>query len=401
MSGSTPSTTTGPATQPSNGRLIPFDYAPRTRVVFGPGTLSRLGEFAKELGGRHVFLVTDSGLKEAGHAERGQEFLTAAGLEVTTYADVHPNPTTDDVDRALAVARAAEIDLIIGLGGGSSMDCAKGVNFLLTGGGRMEDYWGVGKATKPMLPMIGVPTTAGTGSEAQSFALIANAETHMKMACGDKKAACKIALLDPELTVSMPAAVTFATGTDAISHAVESFVSKARNPVSQLFSRQSWQLSSASFERVMSTPTDMNSRGQMQLGAYLAGAAIENSMLGAAHACANPLTANYGLTHGVAVGIMLPHVVRYNSLVVGRLYGELASDAGLCDRDDPQAGELLAQHLTAMLQSGGQPVSLAEFDVDESALAELGEKAAQQWTAGFNPRPVDADSLQEIYRCAL
>ncbi len=204
----------------------------------------------------------------------------------------------------------ANVDLIVGLGGGSSMDCAKGVNFLLTNGGRMEDYWGVGKATKPMLPMIAVPTTAGTGSEAQSFALIAQAESHMKMACGDKKAACRIAILDPELTVSMPASVTAATGIDAISHAVETFVCNRRNAISQLFSRQAWRLISHGFPRVLADPTDLDARGAMLLGAHLAGAAIENSMLGAAHSMANPLSAHFDTTHGVAIGVLLPHVIR-------------------------------------------------------------------------------------------
>ena len=166
-----------------------------------------------------------------------------------------PNPTTEDVDRALEVARREKIDLLVGLGGGSSLDCAKGVNFLFTNGGRMEDYRGVGKATKlPFLPMIAVPTTAGTGSEAQSFALIADAKTHMKMACGDKKAACRIAVLDPDLTVSMPASVTAATGIDALSHALETFVAKPRNAISILFSRNAWRLLSQGFRSVLRTP---------------------------------------------------------------------------------------------------------------------------------------------------
>lgn len=401
MSGSTniePSHSPRPV---ENGRLVPFDYAPRTRVVFGPGTLNQLGSLVTELGGTRVFLVTDPGLQQAGHAQHGLESLNAAGLHVTMFTDVQQNPTTDDVDSALAVAREANVDLIVGLGGGSSMDCAKGVNFLLSNGGRMEDYWGVGKATKPMLPMIAVPTTSGTGSEAQSFALIANSKTHMKMACGDKKAACKIAILDPELTVSMPASVTAATGVDAISHAVESYVSTSRNPVSQLFSRQSWQLTAKSFCRVMQRPTDIDGRGQMQLGAYLAGAAIENAMLGAAHACANPLTAHYEITHGVAVGIMLPHIIRYNTAVVGRLYGDLAVDCGLCAANDSRAGELLADFVRELIAESGQATSLAAWNIHPDSLSQLAEEASTQWTGNFNPRPVDQQSLKEIYECAM
>ncbi|HAW31824.1 MAG TPA: alcohol dehydrogenase, partial [Planctomycetaceae bacterium] len=157
--------------------LSAFDYEPRTRIVFGSGSLNRLGALAVAENARRVLLVTDKGLAAAGHEARAVASLEDSGIEITIFDDVHANPTTVDVERGLQVARQHQIDLIVGLGGGSSMDCAKGINFLLTNGGKMEDYWGVGKASKPMLPLIAVPTTAGTGSEAQSFAVIAHPET--------------------------------------------------------------------------------------------------------------------------------------------------------------------------------------------------------------------------------
>jgi alcohol dehydrogenase len=253
--------------------LVPFDFAPHTRVVFGAGSLGQLGELTAPLGKR-ALVVTDRGLRDAGHVQRACELLRAAGIEIALYDDVQPNPTTDDVELGLEVAREARVDVFVGLGGGSSMDCAKGINFLLTGGGKMEDYWGVGKARGPLRPMVAIPTTAGTGSEAQSFALIAQADTHMKMACGDKRAACAIALLDAELTVSCPPGVTAATGIDALSHAVESYVTKPRNAVSQLYSRQAWRLIAAGLPRVLDDPQDIEARGAMLLGAHFAGAAI-------------------------------------------------------------------------------------------------------------------------------
>jgi alcohol dehydrogenase len=252
-----------------------------------------------------------------------------------------------------------------------------------------------------MLPMIAVPTTAGTGSEAQSFALIADPRTHMKMACGDKKAACRIAVLDPQLTLTMPPAVTSATGIDAISHAVESYVTRTRNPVSQLFSRRAWKLLSDGLPRVFENSQDLEGRGATLLGAHLAGAAIENSMLGATHSLANPLSAHFGLTHGVAIGIMLPHVIRYNGAVAAKLYGELAADAGLCDAADPRAADMLADHVQSLVERGGLPTTLADCDVDPERLDELASEAALQWTAGYNPRPVDRESLKELYACAL
>lgn len=380
--------------------FVGFDFRPRTRVIFGEGVVDRLGELACELGGTRVLLVTDRGLAEAGHEQHGLEALTAAGLDVTIFDDVHANPTTDDVDRCLAAARDGRVDLIVGLGGGSSMDCAKGCNFLLTNGGRIQDYWGVGKARRPMLPMIAVPTTAGTGSEAQSFAVIADANTHMKMACGDWKAACAVALLDPVLTTTQPAAVTATTGIDAISHAIETCVTTRRNPVSRLYSRHAWRLLGTSYPRVIRAPQDLQARAGMQLGAHWAGAAIENSMLGATHSLANPLSAHCDLVHGVAIGVMLPHVMRFNAPVAAAIYADLASDLGVCDRDDPEATDQLAALVQQLTLDAGLPQSLAECDVDPALIPTMAKEAAQQWTAQFNPRPVDAASLEELYRCA-
>jgi len=378
-----------------------FNYDPRTRVVCGPGVIGQLGDLVCEYGGRRVLLVTDKGLKQAGHEQRGLELLQAAGLDVAVYDDVHPNPTTADVERGVAFARDRNVDFIVGLGGGSSMDCAKGINFLLTNGGKMQDYKGVGRATQPMLPLIAVPTTAGTGSEAQSFAVIADAETHMKMACGDKKAAARVALLDPELTVTMPTTVTAVTGIDAISHAVETYVTSKRNFVSQMFSRQAWQLLSRSFPIVLEEPDNIEARGDMQLGAHLAGAAIENSMLGATHALANPLSAHFDVVHGVAIGVMLPHVIRFNQSVVGDLYGDLAADAGLCEAGDPQASTILAGWISGVVSRAGVPTSLTDCDVDPQRVPQMAVDAAAQWTGNFNPRPVDPQLLEELYRCAL
>ncbi|MCB9949386.1 MAG: iron-containing alcohol dehydrogenase [Planctomycetaceae bacterium] len=377
-----------------------IDYAPRTRVVFGAGTLSRLGDLSRPFG-RRALLVTDQGLKSAGHEDRAIEFLRREEIDVVVYDDVTPNPTTDDVDAATAFAKEHAIDFIIGLGGGSSMDCAKGINFLLTNGGCMEDYWGIGKATKPMLPLIAVPTTAGTGSEAQSFAVISNAKTHLKMACGDKKAAARIAILDPELTTTMPTFVTAVTGIDAISHAVESYVSKPSNVVSKMFARQAWNLLNPAFERVLADANHLASRGDMLLGAHLAGASIENSMLGATHALANPLTAHFDLTHGVAIGLMLPHVIKYNARAVGSSYVQFVTDAGIDFKDTDDAALQLARRIVSLVRMAKLPVSLKEAGVDAELLPQLAGEAAEQWTGRFNPRTVNAADLLEIYQCAL
>lgn len=378
-----------------------FDYHPLSRVLFEAGCLSRLGTLVRELGGTRVLLVTDPGLEAAGHPQRALDALGAAGLFVSVFDGVEENPTTHHVEDGLAQARRDNIDFLVAIGGGSSMDCAKGINFLLTNGGKMTDYWGFGKATRPMLPSIGIPTTAGTGSEAQSYALIADDQTHLKMACGDRKAAFRIALLDPEVTVSQPASVTAVTGIDALAHAVESYVTSKRNVISQTFAREAWKLLETNLEVVLREPASLAARSAMQLGAHFAGIAIENSMLGACHACANPLTAHYGITHGTAVGIMLPHVVRFNASVVGDLYRDLAHDAGLMNGDLLAAAESLAIRLTNLMRIAGLPTSLSACGVSPGILGVLADEAAQQWTGKFNPRPVSEQDLLGLYEAAI
>ena len=325
----------------------------------------------------------------AGHVERALDSLQNAGLEVTIFDGVEENPTTLHVDAGVKVARNHSIDFLVGLGGGSAMDCAKGINFILTNGGVMADYWGLNKATKLMLPMIAVPTTAGTGSEAQSFALICDPITHRKMACGDVKAACRAAVLDPDLTRTCPPSVAAAAGVDAIAHAVETAGTLKRNEVSLEMSRQAWSRLDSAFGEAMRNPGNDEARAGMLLGAHLAGAAIEQSMLGAAHACANPLTARLGITHGIAVGVMLPHVVRFNCADGDNPYATLSDNPGT-----------LAQRIETMLAVGGLSRCLADCGVPEAILPELAIEAASQWTAAFNPRPVGAGELLEIYRMA-
>lgn len=377
-----------------------FDFQPRTRLIFGAGAISQLGDVAKELGFRRTLLVADHGLVASGHVDEAVTPLQQAGIEVIRYHDFEVNPDTRMVEAGTAFVATQNIDSIIGLGGGSSMDCAKGINFLLTNGGRMADYRGYGKATKPMLPMIAIPTTAGTGSEAQSYALISDAETHVKMACGDPKAAFRVALLDPALTLSQPRSITATSGFDAIAHAVETYVTTKRTPMSEIFSREAWQLLEGNYERVLTQPDDLEARGAMQLGAFYAGVAIENSMLGATHACANPLTARYGTAHGAAIAMLLPSVVRWNERAVGDRYETLLNlSSASSNNSNPTPTEALARRLEGLIVAGGLGRGLSEF-VEKSDLPELAAEAAEQWTGTFNPRPFNKEGAMEVYSCA-
>ncbi len=370
--------------------VLAFAHTPGTRVEFGCGAIAKVGEICKELGGNRVLVVTDHGIRDVGHSQRAAEQIEKAGLKATIYSDVHENPTTEDVYRCVEVAKEAEIDLIVGLGGGSSMDTAKGCNFIFTNGGRMRDYWGIGKAGKEMLPLVAIPTTAGTGSECQSFALIADAETHMKMACGDKKAAARVAILDPQLTATQPAMVTAHTGIDALTHAVETAVTKKRTETSAAYSHLAFELLNRGLEEVAVEPDSLEARSRMQLGAAYAGTAIENSMLGAAHAAANPLTAHYDVVHGEAVGVMLPHVIRLNS----------ANEEIAANYASLYAGDL-ADRMTQLLEVVGMPTTLAGYDVDDAVIPVMAKEASEQWTAQFNPVMVGSDDFETLYRAAL
>lgn len=373
------------------------------RVLFGDGMLGQIGVLARELRFSRTLLVADSGLARVGHLTHAHTVLDVAGIEAMEFSNFGPNPDADMLELGRAFAADKGVDSIIGLGGGSSLDCAKGINFLLTQGGPIHALSGYGKASKPMLPMIGVPTTAGTGSEAQSYAIISDPTTHKKMACGDPKAAFRAVILDPRLTLTQPVAVTAAAGYDAIAHAVESFVCTKRNARSQELSREAWRLLEGNFERVLTSPDDLEARAGMQLGAFYAGTAIEHSMLGATHACANPLTARYGTTHGDAIAILLPHVVRWNRLAAGSMYAELMRmlASRFNGAGDAEAADALARRLEQLAAAGGLPASLHDIGASRNDLTELARDASEQWTGNFNPRPFDAAGAREVYACAF
>lgn len=381
------------------------DHSP-VRVEFAAGVLDSLGARAREVGAKHALLVTDNGIRDAtDYEDRANASLVSAGLAVTIFDGAEENPTTTHVTRGVEAAHAGErthgaIDLIVGLGGGSAMDCAKGINFLLTNGSAIRDYWGDADevtlaARKPLISSILVPTTAGTGSEAQSFALISDADTHVKMACGDRRPPGNgglrpvAALLDPALTKTVPRAVMVATTLDAITHAIETSASKRANESSRAASQAAWQLLTRGAVRVLADTGDDEARADMLLGAHLAGVAIEQSMLGAAHACANPLTATYGTTHGIAVGVMMPHVIRHNAATGENPYATLG------------AAREIADVVSQLLAVAGISPSLRDHGIDEAKIPALAEAAAKQWTAQFNPRAVDAAALEAIYRDAF
>ena len=371
--------------------MTPFDFRPRTRVVFGAGEFARLGEVARELGGTRCLLVADPGIVKAGYAPEAVRSLKARRITVHEFHEFQPNPTSAMAEAGGAYASPLGIDLIVAVGGGSTLDCAKAVNFLLSNGGKMRDYWGYGKASRPMLPMIAVPTTAGTGSEAQTSATLIDSETGARMACGDGKASFRVALLDPKLTKSQPAALAAATGYDALSHALETLVTARQTALSECFSRSAWRLISSGFERMLRAPEDLEARGAMLLGAHFGGLAIENSNLGAAHACAYPLTEHFGLPHGAAVALVLAQVVAWNS--------EAPDGSSAARYRELYPGDL-AERLRELAEMAGLAANLRDAGIPEGTLPRLAEEAAKQWAGKFNPRPFNTAGALEIYQAA-
>ncbi len=359
------------------GRVRPIEIvtASSQKIIHGAGSLLDLPNFVSG----KALIVTDEGIVKAGHVARAVALLD----EVVVFDEVRENPTESDVARCAEFAREVKPDVIIGLGGGSSMDTAKGILFLLSGGGTMSNYHGHGKAVGEMLPFIAIPTTAGTGSECQSYAVLSRDGSHEKMACGDPRALAKVAILDPELTESMPLKVARLTALDALSHALESAVCNKRTDESQRFSFEAFWKIEPVIEDVLKGTATVAQRGEMLQGAALAGCAIEASMLGAAHASANPLTAHFGVVHGRAVMTTLPSVMRWNTEVVGEVYEELKPG------------------LIEWVEKLRDLAELEPVRVDDEMISQLAEEAAKQWTGQFNPRPLTKEDFEALYRSAL
>ena len=370
------------------------------QIIFGNGSVNQIGKFGKQFG-KHAFLVTDSGLKTVGHPNAIKKVLEASNIRVTIFDQSIENPTESSVQSCVHAAKERNIDFIIGLGGGSSMDTAKGCNFILSNGGKMSDYWGVDKAPHPMYPLIAIPTTAGTGSECQSFALITNDYNQKKMACGDKKALPQVTILDPELTLSQPDSVTACTGVDALSHSLEAIVTSKRNQFSSYHAKLAFKLIQENLPIIFNNPSDLSARGQVLLGASHAGAAIERSMLGAAHSMANPLTSSRGIVHGKAIALVLPSVMCFNAVdpEVQSIYENLAKYSGISslEKSSFDASNLLIKKIGSILKLAKMPTTLDELGFKPSDIPTLAADAAEQWTANFNPRSISRDDFENLY----
>lgn len=372
----------------------------KTRIISACDGLELLGPEVALLGAARPLLVTDAGIVAAGHVERALGLLESHVEHVTVFADVSENPTTTDVERCAEALGEREHDIVLALGGGSAMDTAKSVSLLSASDQPLEAYRAPdGEAPAGLLPVIALPTTAGTGSEVQSHALIGRAGDHAKMAL--RCDAPAVAILDPVLTGSTPRHVAAQAGLDALVHATEAAVTRSSTSFSEMFAREAFCLLHESYEASLEPGSGVDVRGSMLEGAALAGLAIEMSMLGAAHALANPLTRAFDVPHGQAVAAMLPAVVRFNAADARAAGGylRLARAAGLVgpEADGTQAAEAIALRVEQLYRVGG----LAPLAVEAGAVQGLAAEASTQWTGHHNPRRAGEPELAGLYRDAL
>lgn len=371
--------------------------------LFGPGCLSSLGEELRKKGVNKALIVTDEGLVACGVAKKVTDMLEENGVGYVTYSGVEPNPTLKNVEEGVAAYRAGACDFLIALGGGSANDCTKAVGILLANGGDLHDYQGLDKSKLKSPPIIAINTTAGTASEISRAYLITDEETQVKMIMKDRNCMADIAVNDPELMLGLPAGLTAATGMDALTHAVESYVSTRAFPLTRALAREAVDIIFKYLPRAVKNPGDMEAREQMTYAQYLAGMSFGNGGLGLVHSMAHPLGAVYHLGHGICNATLLPWVVEFNSDSAAVGYAELAAflqpeAAGL----SPQAGaELFTEKLRTLSREIGTLVPLKELGVKEEDLPMLAKKAMADGNLPSNPRQPTVEQVLELYRLAF
>lgn len=376
-----------------------FEYYLRTRVVFGLGTIRDLGFEAGKLGGKRAFVVTDQILRQVGLLDQTVAGLTSGNLEVVGVFDaVPPNSEVRVVEAAAAAAQPANPDLIVALGGGSVMDTAKAMNMILVLGGNLLDQQGVNLITRPLLPLVAIPTTAGTGSEVSAGAVIKDAAQGLKLEFTSPYLMPDLALLDPEMTRTMPPAVTAATGMDALSHAIEAYLSNFANTFSNALALEAIRLIVRHLPQAVAQGDDLGARSGMAMAACLAGIAMTNAWLGMVHALAHACGGRFDVTHGVANAIFLPFGMRFNQEAVPERFLPLAEALGV--REVGLSLEEAADRAIAAVQElreqVGLPARLRQVGVDPGAIPQLAEDALGDGLMVFNARPATADDLMAI-----
>ena len=380
-----------------------------TRNLFGEDSVQEAGTLMQSLGGKKALIVTDSFLASSGMAASIQEILQKAGVHSVVFGGAEPNPKDTNVVSGLEMFRKENCDSIISLGGGSSHDCCKGIGLVVSNGGKIHDYEGVDKSTKAMPPYLAVNTTAGTASEITRFCIITDSARKVKMAIVDWRITPSVAINDPILMVGMPPALTAATGMDALTHAVEAYVSTGATPLTDACAEKAIKLVSENLRRAVANGSDIHAREGMCYAQYLAGMAFNNASLGHVHAMAHQLGGFYNLPHGECNAILLPIVEEYNLLAhldkfinIARMMDENID--GLSKRD---AAELAISAIRRLSQDVGIPASITELakrygkEVSRSDIPTMVANAQKDACGLTNPRKMTDAAVQQLYEIAF
>jgi alcohol dehydrogenase class IV len=372
-------------------------------IMFGRGTTRLVGESARRLGANRVFLVSDQGVAAAGWVDQTVNYLKEAGLEVKVWIDVTPNPKDYEVERATAAYLESGCDVVVGLGGGSAIDAAKAVALLATNGGRIHEYEGVDKIKRPLPPLICIATTAGAGAEVSQFSIIVDTKRKVKMAIGSKSLVPDIAIIDPLLLSTKDPVLTANTGMDALSHAIEAYVSVAATPMTDVFALRAIQLIASSLRPSVASRTNEEAKEAMAMASVMAGIAFSNAILGAVHAMAHPLGGLLDLPHGEVNSILLPHVMRFNLIACVDRYAKIAEamgerTEGLSVREAAEKAILAVEKLRSDI---GIKPRLSDVGLKEEYIPALSKAAVADVCLVTNPRDATEEDIAEIYRAAL
>jgi alcohol dehydrogenase len=371
--------------------------------LLGAGCLVEAARIIESKGFRKAFLVTDRVLVDLGVAGQVAALLRQHQVATVLFDETRPNPTIANVEAGLARLRAETCDCVISLGGGSPHDCAKGIALCAANGGRISDYEGVDKSLEPQLPLVAINTTAGTASEMTRFCIITDESRHVKMAIVDKHTTPILSVNDPELMRGMPASLTAATGMDALTHAVEAYVSTAATPITDACALKAVALISASLRRAVAEAGDMEAREAMAYAQFLAGMAFNNASLGYVHAMAHQLGGFYDLPHGVCNAVLLPHVQRFNAAVSARRLGEVAQAMGVevAGLGAEQAAEACLRAICTLSRDIGIPAGLAQLGARAEDLDVLAGNALKDACGLTNPRPASHAEIVGIFQAAM
>ncbi|MDA3789474.1 MAG: iron-containing alcohol dehydrogenase [Desulfobacula sp.] len=382
-----------------------FSFNLPTRIEFGNGVSATVGSEAKALGGSCVLLVTDPGVRKAGVIDSIENCLVETGLKVVVFDDVAPNPRDISITEGAALAKHENCDMVVAVGGGSAIDTAKGITVVHKYGGTIQDYesdeefWF--KVPGEVTPLIAIPTTSGTGSEVTLWAIITDSKRSLKMGVGDPKMTAKVALLDPELTISLPRGITASTGMDALTHAIEAYTANCSNPLTDSLSLTSIRLISQNLRRAFANGEDRAARSDLMLGSLLAGVAFGNADTASVHAMAETIGGVYDTPHGVANAIYLPVVMDYNTLALPGKFATIAEAMGECvDSLSPMAAARKAVEAVRELSNDLRIPTAREVGVKDEDLRMLAERAQENLGTPDNPRNTTIEDYLELYKIA-